>query len=168
LLGPPSLLRFPFLLKGKLVARKQGRCAEKASAGKEIHSEIPPYFRRMGRAQRVPSGSTELAEVRAPLHWNTPVLRERTACPPGPRKGGVPHGFCTQRPCFRAGQCLKFNRSCVVHITLYGFIYFFILFLSISIPRPGPLGTMLNSGATGVSARIDHSGPVAASTASPR
>jgi hypothetical protein len=28
----PSLLRFSFLLKSKLVARKQGRCAEKASA----------------------------------------------------------------------------------------------------------------------------------------
>jgi len=29
---PPSLLRLPFLRKSKLVARKQGRCAEKASA----------------------------------------------------------------------------------------------------------------------------------------
>jgi hypothetical protein len=29
---PPSLLRFSFLRKSKLVARKQGRCAEKASA----------------------------------------------------------------------------------------------------------------------------------------
>jgi len=28
----PSLLRFSFLLKSKLVARKQGRCVEKASA----------------------------------------------------------------------------------------------------------------------------------------
>jgi hypothetical protein len=28
----PSLLRFSFLLKSKLVARKQGRCAQKASA----------------------------------------------------------------------------------------------------------------------------------------
>jgi hypothetical protein len=27
------------------------------------------------------------------------------------KKGGVPHGFCAQCPWFRAGQCLKFNRS---------------------------------------------------------
>jgi hypothetical protein len=38
---PPSLLRLPFLRKSKLVAWKQGRCAEKASAGKEFAQEIP-------------------------------------------------------------------------------------------------------------------------------
>jgi len=27
------------------------------------------------------------------------------------KKRGAPHGFCAQRPCFRAGQCLKFNQS---------------------------------------------------------
>ena len=112
---PPSLLRFSFLIKSKLAAREQGRCAEKASAGKEIPPEIPRCLRRMGRAHRAPS--------RAPLHRNTPVLRERTACPPctilgtGParsKKGGLPHDFCAQsrqRRDFRAGQCLKFNLS---------------------------------------------------------
>ena len=73
---PSSLLRFSFLLRNKLVARKSRLwrdCAEKASAGKEIHSETPACFRRMRRAHR------------APLQWNTLVLRERTACPPGPR-----------------------------------------------------------------------------------
>ena len=99
----PSLLRFSFLLKNKLVARKEGRCAGKASAGKDIHSEVLPCFRIMWRAHRAPS--------RSPLHRNTPFLRGRTACPPGPRKRGVPHGFSAQRPCFRAWQCLKFNRS---------------------------------------------------------
>ena len=29
---PPSLLRLPFLRESELVARKQGRCAQKASA----------------------------------------------------------------------------------------------------------------------------------------
>jgi hypothetical protein len=43
------------LPKNKLVAWKQGRCSEKASAGKEIHSEIPLCFRRMGRAHRASS-----------------------------------------------------------------------------------------------------------------
>jgi len=66
-----------FLLESKLVARKQGHCAEKASAGKELCPEILPCFRRMGRAARAPG--------RAPLHRKTPVLEERTACPPGPR-----------------------------------------------------------------------------------
>jgi len=59
------------------VARKEGRWAEKASAGKEFCPEILPGFRRMGRAAGAPG--------RAPLHRKTPVLGERTACPPGPR-----------------------------------------------------------------------------------
>jgi hypothetical protein len=74
---PPSLWRFPFLLKIKLVARKQGRCAQKASAGKEFAPEIPPCFRRERRAYRAPG--------RAPLQRNYPVLGKRMACPPGPR-----------------------------------------------------------------------------------
>jgi len=65
------------MLVSKLVARKQGHCAEKASAGKEFCPEILLGFRRMGRAARAPG--------RAPLHLNTPVLGERTACPAGPR-----------------------------------------------------------------------------------
>jgi len=47
-----SLLRLPFLRKSKLVAREQGRYAEKASAGKEIHPEITPRFRKVRRAYR--------------------------------------------------------------------------------------------------------------------
>jgi hypothetical protein len=66
-----------FLAKGKLVARKQGRCAEKASAGKEFQPEIRLCFRRMWRARRAPS--------RAPLQRNNPPLGQRTACPPGLR-----------------------------------------------------------------------------------
>jgi hypothetical protein len=38
---PPSLLRSAFLRKSKLVARRQGRCGQKASAGKEYALEIP-------------------------------------------------------------------------------------------------------------------------------
>jgi hypothetical protein len=69
-----------FLPKNKLVARKSRLwrdCAQKASAGKEIQSKILLGFRKMRRAHRAPS--------RAPLHRDTPVLRERRACPPGPR-----------------------------------------------------------------------------------
>jgi len=78
------LLRFPFLLKGKLVARKQGRYAEKASAGKEIHSEIPPCFRKMRRAYRAPGSQSSLID-RAPLQRFNHVVGEKTACPPGPK-----------------------------------------------------------------------------------
>jgi len=66
-----------FLRKSKLVAGKEGRCAEKASAGKEFQPEIRPCFRRMGRAYRAPG--------RAPLQGNNPVLGKRRTCPPGPR-----------------------------------------------------------------------------------
>ncbi len=65
---------FAFLRKSKLVARKQGGCAEKASAGNEFRPEILPCFRRMGRAHRAPG--------RAPLQRNNPVRAERMACPP--------------------------------------------------------------------------------------
>jgi len=71
---PPSLLGLPFLHESMLAARKQGRCAEKASAGKGFRPEILPGFRIMGRAQRAPG--------RAPLQRNRPGLLERTACPP--------------------------------------------------------------------------------------
>jgi hypothetical protein len=39
-----------------LVAGKQGHCAEKASAEKEIHPEMPPCFRRARRAIGLPAG----------------------------------------------------------------------------------------------------------------
>jgi hypothetical protein len=63
-----SLLRLPFLRKSRLVAREQGRYAEKASAGKEIHPEITPRFRKVRRANRAPG--------RALLQRNPPVLEE--------------------------------------------------------------------------------------------
>jgi len=62
------------MLQSDHVARKQGHCAEKASAGKKLCPEILLSFRRMGRAARAPR--------RAPLLRKTPVLGERTACPP--------------------------------------------------------------------------------------
>jgi len=95
-----------------LVGRKEGRCAEKAPAGEEFFPEILLGFCRMGRAARAPG--------RAPLHRKTPVLGERTACPPctmlistglpRPKKRGVPHDFCAQPPSFRAGHGLKISK----------------------------------------------------------
>jgi hypothetical protein len=75
---------FGILFPGKnnLVVRKEGRCAQKASAGGKIHSEIHPWFRWMRRDHRAPSHAFRVT----PLHRNTPVLWEKTACPPGPRK----------------------------------------------------------------------------------
>jgi hypothetical protein len=49
-------LFFSFLRKSKLVARKQGRCAEKASAGKEFDPEIPPV---LPQNEAGPSGVTQ-------------------------------------------------------------------------------------------------------------
>jgi len=83
----------------------------KSIGGEKFCREILFSFRRMGRAARAPG--------RAPLHRKTPVLGERTVCPPctmlgtGParsKKRGAPHDFSAQCPCFRAGHGLKFNR----------------------------------------------------------
>jgi len=49
---PPFTFAITFSAKSKLVARKQGRCAEKASAGKEFPPEIQSFFRRRRRAYR--------------------------------------------------------------------------------------------------------------------
>jgi len=81
---PTSLLRFLSLWESKLVDREQGPYAQKASAGKEFAKEILSCFRKVRRASRAPGGSAELAEDRAPLHRDTPVLARRTACPPAP------------------------------------------------------------------------------------
>jgi hypothetical protein len=59
---PTFTFMIPFLPKGNLVARKEGCCAEKASAGKEFHAEIAPTR----------------------IQPNHAVL---SLCPPGPRKG---------------------------------------------------------------------------------
>ncbi len=107
---PPSLWLVTFLDKSKLVARKQGHGAQKASAGKEFSAEILLCFRRKRRAHRAPG--------REPLQGNDYVPEERTACPPctmlgtgpaRPRNSSVPHGFCAPCPCFRAWQRRKFN-----------------------------------------------------------
>jgi len=66
-----------FLLKSKLVARKQGRCAEKASAGKEFQPEIPPVFPQNEAGLSAPGG--------VPLQWNDSIFEERIDCPPGLR-----------------------------------------------------------------------------------
>jgi len=49
-----------------------------------LDSEILPFFRRMGRAHRVPGSQSSLID-RAPLQRNNPAHGERKACPPGPK-----------------------------------------------------------------------------------
>jgi hypothetical protein len=49
-------LPFYFLRNISLVARKEGRCAEKASVGKKFCLETPPGTRKMGRAIGGPAG----------------------------------------------------------------------------------------------------------------
>jgi hypothetical protein len=49
---PPFTLRNPFCANSNLVARRQGRGAQKASAGEELSGEILPCFRRARRAHR--------------------------------------------------------------------------------------------------------------------
>jgi hypothetical protein len=108
---PASLLRFPFLLRTKLVARKQGRCAQKASAGKRIHSEVSSRASAecggpIGRpAARLSSPKSGRPCIGIPLFLGKERLAAR------PKKRGAPYGFCAQGPCFRAGRCLKFNRA---------------------------------------------------------
>jgi hypothetical protein len=77
---PLSLLPFSFPGKSELVARKQGRCAQKASAGKVFHPEIPPCLRKMRRAHRAPSHALRVTH----LQGKPSVLGKRTASPPGP------------------------------------------------------------------------------------
>jgi hypothetical protein len=76
-------------LKSKLVARKEGRCAEKASAGKEFYPEILPCFRKMRRAHRaLPNsefgmGNSEFfASLSIP---HSAIGIPHFGCPPGPR-----------------------------------------------------------------------------------
>jgi hypothetical protein len=74
----PSLWRFLFLRISKLMAQKQGRCTQKASAGKEIQPELSSSFRKMRRVNRAPS--------RAPLQRNHPVRKEKKSLPARPKK----------------------------------------------------------------------------------
>jgi len=63
------------------VAWKEGRCAEKASAGKEAHPEIPPCFRRVGRAIGRPVDKTRLRAGR-PYNGLTLFLAEEKLARP--------------------------------------------------------------------------------------
>jgi len=81
------------------VARKQGRWRGKASAGKEIHSEIVLCFRRKRRARGRSTGSP---------YTDVPQEVVLALCPPGPRTGCA-HGFSAQRPCFLAGKRNRAN-----------------------------------------------------------
>jgi len=73
--GLPPFTFVPFSLREtELVARKQGRYAQKASAGREFQPEFPSSFRRTRRADRAPG--------RAPLQRHHSVLaQERLARP---------------------------------------------------------------------------------------
>ncbi len=76
-LAPLHFLFFPFMRKNKVVARKEGRGAQRASAGKEIQPEIPLDFRKVRRVDRAPG--------RASLQRTQPARGEKRACPPDPR-----------------------------------------------------------------------------------
>ena len=80
-LAPLHFLLFPFMRKNKVVARKEGRGARKASAGKELCPKILLGFRRMGRAARAPGHAKRVT----PLQRTQPARGEERACPPDPR-----------------------------------------------------------------------------------
>ena len=100
---PPSPLRLFLPGRGELVARRQGRRAPKASAGREFPAAPPPCIRRMMRAWRAPR--------RAPLQGFSHVLSERMARPPGPG-GDARLMFLARRSCLRAGHGLEFDSPC--------------------------------------------------------
>ena len=112
---PASLFRFSFLCKSKLVARKQGRCAEKASA--QLFRIADFGFFWFSFSIRIPQSAVRNLEAGlsgaqpgAPT-WEELSSWGKNGLPGRSKKRGAPHGFCAQRPCFRAGQCLKFNSS---------------------------------------------------------
>jgi hypothetical protein len=82
------------------VAGKQGHCAEKASAGKEIHAEITPCFRRMWRAIGRPA--------RRPYNGITLLLGEKGLARPT-QKMNPASWFFRAMPLLPPGQRLKFN-----------------------------------------------------------
>jgi hypothetical protein len=106
---PPSLLRLPFLLKNMLVARKQGYCAQKASAGKELCPEILVRFRKMGRAARAMQIRNKTLNSSF-IHSTFRIPHSAFWLPARSKKRIAPHGFCAQGPCFRAGQGLICHR----------------------------------------------------------
>jgi hypothetical protein len=102
-----------FLRKSRVVAWKQEHCAEKASAGKEIHAEIPPHFRRMRRAHRaLPNSEFGMWNSEFLLLFFHSAFRNRHSAfqlPARSKTSKVPHGFFAQGPCFQAGQGPKIN-----------------------------------------------------------
>jgi len=107
---PTSTFAIPFSAKKQGCGPEARALRGKSIGGKRNPLGDPPVLPQEEAGHRTPSHAKRVT----PLHRNTPVLRERTACPPGPRNEVRLMVFARNPPMadFRAGQCLKFNRSC--------------------------------------------------------
>jgi hypothetical protein len=86
--------------KGELVARRQGRRAQKASAGMESsRGAIPVVPQKEAGLKGAPPG--------APTRLG-PCSRGKNGLPARSGWLNAPHGFGARRPCLRAGHGLKF------------------------------------------------------------
>jgi hypothetical protein len=113
------------MLQSKPVARKQGHCAEKASAQLFRIADFGfriflVFFFNPHSANGIPQfGGGPLGQCKFGIRNKTlysiffhsafRIPHSAFWLPARSKKGGGPHDFCAQRPCFRAGQCLKFN-----------------------------------------------------------
>ena len=88
-------------VRHRRIARKKHRCGEKNPFGD------PPVIPLDAAG---PSGAQSRGTRDAPTS-EYPCSLGKNGLPARSKKGGAPHGFCAQRPSFRAGQCRQFNRS---------------------------------------------------------
>jgi len=99
----------PFTFSIPISSKKQA-CGPEARAlrGKSIGGKGNP----LGDPPVLPQNEAGLsgAQLGAPT-WEELSSWGKNGLPARSKKRGAPHGFCAQRLCFRAGQCLKFNRS---------------------------------------------------------
>jgi len=101
-----------FLRKSRVVAWKQGHCAEKASA--QLFRIADFGFFKFSFSIRIPQSTirnfvrrAHRAPGRAPLHRTNPVLGKRMACPPGPKHERCLMVFSRKALASRPGKAQK-------------------------------------------------------------
>ena len=103
--SPPITIGFLFPGQSQACGPEARALCAKSIGGKRSSPVVPPVL-----PQNVagPTGARSGASRDAPTAQSL-CSRGKNNLPARPRKRIVPHGFCAQCPCFRAGQALKFN-----------------------------------------------------------